>query len=86
MKTFESFILSMIATLILLAILFGFGFCVSFMYGIEIKSDIEDYEFNLFMVRLIGGVIFLGLMKGLISIWDFFMFSFKSCQDFDKNR
>jgi len=86
MKTFESFALSTIATLILLSILFGFGFFMSFMYDIEVKSNIENPEFNLFMVRLLIGVMFLGVMKGALSIWDFFIFSFKTCQKFDKKR
>ena len=50
----------------------GWGLTFALGMSIEFKSDVSD--FGIFMTRVMGGVLFIGIVNGFCKLWDLFAY------------
>ena len=80
----ENLVFSVLVLIIAIVSLAIFGWCISFIMPFSASGDVSDIK--MFGLRVLIGVMWLGLINGAMRLWDLFSFCMKEAPLSGENK
>jgi len=68
----ENLVFSVVVLIVAIVVLAIFGWCISFIVPFSASGDVSDVR--MFGLRVLVGIVFIGLCSGINKLWDLFLF------------